>query len=50
LPDSAVAQLDRAVIVKYLPARAAAARHAPGAVPKDASAEAQTPPPRMSLR
>ena len=50
LPDSAVAQLDRSVIVKYLPARAAAARPAPGAVPKDASAEAQTPPPRMTLR
>ena len=55
LPDSSVAQLDRAIIVKYLPARAAAARPAPGAIPKGTSAEAhtsaeaQTPPP-MSVR
>jgi hypothetical protein len=55
LPDNAVAQLDRSVIVKYLPARAAAARPAPGAIPKGTSAEANTSaeaqmPPRMSVR
>jgi uncharacterized protein (DUF2147 family) len=43
LPDSAMAQLDRAVVVKYLPARAAAApaRHAPAAAAKSATAAAQ---------
>ena len=39
LPDSAMAQLDRSVVVKYLPARAAAARPAPA--PKSATAAAQ---------
>jgi len=41
LPDSATAQLDRSVIVKYLPARAAAAKPAPAAAPKSTSAAAQ---------
>jgi Uncharacterized protein conserved in bacteria (DUF2147) len=41
LPDSAMAQLDRSVVVKYLPARAAAARPAPAAAPKSATAAAQ---------
>ena len=41
LPDSAIAQLDRTVIVKYLPARAAAAKPAPAAAPKSATAAAQ---------
>jgi hypothetical protein len=41
LPDSAMAQLDRSVIVKYLPARAAAAKPAPAAAPKSTSAAAQ---------
>jgi len=44
LPDSAVAQLDRSVIVKYLPARAPAAasmRAAPAAAAKGSSAAAQ---------
>jgi len=44
LPDSAVAQLDRSVVVKYLPARAPAAasmRAAPAAAAKGSSAAAQ---------
>lgn len=40
LPDSAIAQLDRTVVVKYLPARAASARH-PAAAAKGSSAAAQ---------
>ena len=43
LPDSAVAQLDRSVVVKYLPARATAAasmRTAPAAAAKGSSAAA----------
>jgi Uncharacterized protein conserved in bacteria (DUF2147) len=40
LPDSAVAQLDRSVVVKYLPARAASARPSPAA-PKNSTAAAQ---------
>src|SRR4029077_16751024 len=43
LPDSAMAQLDRTVIVKYLHARAAAAKPAPAAAPKSATAAAQSP-------
>src|SRR5215468_9374426 len=43
LPDSAMAQLDRSVVVKYLPARApaASARPAPAAAAKGSSAAAQ---------
>jgi uncharacterized protein (DUF2147 family) len=43
LPDSAMAQVDRAVIAKYLPARAASARPAvpAGATPKNNTAAAQ---------
>src|SRR6266581_605361 len=44
LPDSALAQLDRSVVVKYLPARAPAAasmRAAPAAAAKGSSAAAQ---------
>ena len=44
LPDSAVAQLDRSVVVKYLPARAptaASMRAAPAAAAKGSSAAAQ---------
>jgi uncharacterized protein (DUF2147 family) len=41
LPDSAVAQLDRSVVVKYLPARAAAALPPRAAAPKTTSAAAQ---------
>ena len=43
LPDSAMAQVDRAVVTKYLPARAAAARPAvpAGAIPKNNTAAAQ---------
>jgi hypothetical protein len=40
LPDSAVAQLDRSIVVKYLPARAASARPSPAA-PKNSTAAAQ---------
>jgi Uncharacterized protein conserved in bacteria (DUF2147) len=40
LPDNAAAQLDRSVIVKYLPARAASARPS-AAAPKSSSAAAQ---------
>ena len=42
-PDSAMAQRDRAVVAKYLPARAhaASARPAPGATPKASTAAAQ---------
>jgi len=43
LPDSAMAQVDRAVVAKYLPARAASARPAvpAGATPKNNTAAAQ---------
>jgi uncharacterized protein (DUF2147 family) len=43
LPDSAMAQVDRAVVAKYLPARAASARPAvpAGATPKNSTAAAQ---------
>jgi uncharacterized protein (DUF2147 family) len=43
LPDSAMAQVDRAIIAKYLPARAASARPAvpAGAAPKNNTAAAQ---------
>jgi uncharacterized protein (DUF2147 family) len=43
LPDSAMAQVDRAVVAKYLPARAASARPAvpAGATPKHSTAAAQ---------
>jgi hypothetical protein len=41
LPDSAAAQLDRSVVVKYLPARAASARP-PAAAPAPAPAPAMT--------
>jgi uncharacterized protein (DUF2147 family) len=43
LPNSAMAQLDRSVIAKYLPGRvpAASARPTPGATPKASSAAAQ---------
>ena len=40
LPDNAAAQLDRSVVVKYLPARAASARPS-DAAPKGSSAAAQ---------
>jgi hypothetical protein len=40
LPDNAAAQLDRSVVVKYLPARAASARPS-AAAPKGSSAAAQ---------
>jgi uncharacterized protein (DUF2147 family) len=40
LPDNAAAQLDRSVVVKYLPARAASARP-PAAAPKGSSAATQ---------
>jgi uncharacterized protein (DUF2147 family) len=43
LPDSAMAQVDRAVVAKYLPARAASGRPAvpAGATPKNSTAAAQ---------
>jgi hypothetical protein len=42
LPDSAMAQVDRAVIAKYLPARAAAARPSAPAVPAGATPKNNT--------
>jgi hypothetical protein len=40
LPDSAVAQVDKAVLVKYMPGRAPTARAPAGATPKDTTTAA----------
>jgi hypothetical protein len=48
LPDTSIAQLDPAIIAKYLPAQAAAAKPATGAAKQPAAVKKSTAPPAMA--
>ena len=48
LPDTSIAQLDLAIIAKYLPAQAAAAKPATGAAKQPAAVKKSTAPPAMA--
>src|SRR6266853_5172843 len=48
LPDTSMAQLDPAIIAKYLPAQAATAKPAPGPAKQPVAAKKSTAPPAMA--
>jgi Uncharacterized protein conserved in bacteria (DUF2147) len=48
LPDTSIAQLDPAIVAKYLPAQAATAKPAPGPAKQPVAAKKSTTPPAMA--